>query len=84
MTHILAHDPARELPIYQAGQRAGGDIGLCIALDAICSVMARQEDAAIIAALDIRQPGSAIHEYTAGRLGAVAQTVAGAFRNATR
>jgi hypothetical protein len=43
MAHILAYDPARELPLYIAGFRAGLDVGLRLALDALTAERVRQE-----------------------------------------
>ena len=81
MAHILAHDPARELPLYIDGFHAGHDVGLMVALNAIVAEMTRQEDAAVVARRnDPRQGDEHTHEYAAGRLGAVARIVCARFR----
>ena len=80
MAHILAPDPARELPIYLDGFHAGRDVGLRIALDAITAESARQEDAALVAALGTDSSSALPHEYAAGRLLAVARIVGATFR----
>ena len=80
MAHILAHDPARQLPLYTDGFNAGRDIGLMVALNAIVAEMTHQDDAATVAALDPRQQDAARHQYCAGRLLAVGRIVAGQFR----
>jgi hypothetical protein len=73
----------REHPAYQAGQRAGVDIGLRMALDAICAEWAAPTDAAIVAALsDPHRRNAVRHEYAAGRLQRVAALVGAAFRTA--
>jgi hypothetical protein len=81
MAHILAHDHARELPLYIDGFHAGHDVGLMVALNAIVAEMVRQNDAAIVAAVDPRQHvETARHQYCAGRLLAVGRIVAERFR----
>jgi hypothetical protein len=76
--------PARQLPIYQLGFDAGRDVGLMIALNAIVAEMARQDEAAPVAALDPRQHvDTAWHRYCAGWLLVVGQIVAGRFRQVT-
>jgi hypothetical protein len=80
VAHILAHDPARELPLYIDGFNAGQDVGLMVALNAIVAEMVRQNDAATVAALDPRQQDAARHQHCAGRLLAVGRIVAGQFR----
>jgi hypothetical protein len=88
MAHILAHDPARQLPLYAQGFAAGRDVGLRIGLEAIVKEADRQRDLAIIANLGV--PGAASyatatkHEYTAARLSDVATVVAVYFRQAPR
>jgi hypothetical protein len=81
MSNSLTYDQyVREHPSFKAGFTRGRDVGLMIALNIITEEWARQVDYAIIASLDARQPGSAIHEHTAGRLDAVARIVAATFR----
>jgi hypothetical protein len=71
----------REHPAYRAGFAQGRDVGLVIALNIITAEWARQVDAGRIAGLaGPRQLHP--HEYTAGRLLAVGQRVAGVFRGA--
>jgi hypothetical protein len=75
----------RALPLYRDGLDAGRDIGLVIALSAICGELARQDAATVIAtATDPNSPAASRHEYAAGRLLDVGQIVAGRFRQATR
>jgi hypothetical protein len=81
MATSLTHDPVRELPIYQSGLAAGVSIGLMIALNVIVAELTRQEDAAIVAALDDPHGQSAAsHEHAAGRLLSVARIVSATFR----
>ena len=83
MAHILAHDPARELPLYIAGFHAGRDVGLMVALNMILAEQSREDGAAILTRLDDPHGHRArVHAYAAGRLLAVGQRVAGAFRGA--
>jgi hypothetical protein len=72
--HVRAH------PAYAAGFTQGRDVGLRIALDALTAEQVRQEDAAIVAALETDASAALPHEYAAGRLHAVAYIVAGQFR----
>jgi hypothetical protein len=76
VAHILAHDPARELPIYLDGFHAGQDVGLRIALDALTAERVHQDQLA-------RHPDSgspACRVYADGVLLAVANAVARRFR----
>jgi hypothetical protein len=70
----------RDHPAYRAGFNAGRDVGLIIALTIITGKEAGQDASAIVASLDIRQPGAARHEYASGRLHAVATIIAVRFR----
>jgi hypothetical protein len=81
VAHILAHDPARQLPLYQQGFAAGMDTGLMVALNIIVGEMTRQEDDALAGP---RQQDARIHAYAAGRLGAVARIVGATFRTGPR
>jgi hypothetical protein len=79
MPNILAHDPIRALPIYQAGLSAGADIGLRIALDALTAERSRQER------LMADDAGSdARRVYAGGVLLDVARAVGAVFRQETR
>lgn len=70
----------REHPAYVAGFAQGRDVGLTIALNVICRESARQEDAAIHAALGTDSSAAMPHEYAAGRLLLVGRIVAATFR----
>jgi hypothetical protein len=70
------------LPIYQAGYLIGVDVGLRLALDAICAELTREDDLAAVARVTT-EPSTIeekLHTYAAGRLQAVAAIVAGTFR----
>jgi len=62
MPNSLIYDPVRGLPIYHAGLAAGTDIGLRIALDAICGELATQNRL-----LAERRPPAARGRLGAGR-----------------
>jgi hypothetical protein len=81
VSNILAYHPARELPIYREGVSAGVDVGTRQSLNVIVAELTRQEDAAVVAALnDPNGRSAALHEYTLSRLQAVARIVSAAFR----
>jgi hypothetical protein len=80
VAHILAQDPARELPLYIDGFHAGQDVGLMIALNAIVAEQTRQDDAWAVAAVNPRTADTARHVYCAARLYDVAVVVAARFR----
>jgi hypothetical protein len=73
----------RALPLYVYAMREGEDVGLVIAMTAICSEMGRQGDAAVAAALDPTKPDARLHEYASARLLEIGQIVAARFRQGT-
>jgi hypothetical protein len=84
MNPSLYDQITREHPAYVAGFAQGRDVGLRMALEVVPAESARQDDAAIVAALDPRQHvDTARHRYCAGRLLAVGRIVAGQFRQLT-
>jgi hypothetical protein len=46
MAHILAHEPARELPLYIDGFHAGHDVGVMVALNALTRERVHQQQMA--------------------------------------
>jgi hypothetical protein len=74
--------PVRRLPIYLAGFAVGQDIGLRLALDAICAELTREDERTGVAEATAHPSSSEtkIHAYAAGRLMAVAVIVAARFR----
>jgi hypothetical protein len=82
MAHILAHDPARQLPLYPQGFAAGRDVGLRIGLETIVAELAREDDRAAVAqaTTDASTISAKVHEYASGCLTRVAVVVADRFR----
>jgi hypothetical protein len=79
MAPSLIHEPIRKLPLWQDGFARGLDVGLVIALSAITSERAHQEQLG-----DRDDAGSpAARVYADGVLSSVARVLAGRFRQTT-
>jgi hypothetical protein len=85
MPHILTHDPARELSLWQDGFDVGQDVGLRLALEVVVKEHERQRGLAAIAneaglSGESSFRAAARHEYALARLSDVATVVAVYFR----